>query len=272
MSDERSIEAIGIDVPSIPGVGNLRDVGGRWAGGGRPVRTGLLYRSTDLGRMGQDGIEAFVALGIRRVYDLRTEAERRLLPDVVPDGTSHVPLDILADDPTADPASLMSLVADPRAARARLGGGRADSFFIDAYRAFVALPSARSGFGRLFWELADAGQEPALVHCTTGKDRTGWAVAVLLLFLGVSDGDVLEEYLLSNGMLGPSAARMLGEFAARGGEPELLRPLTEVRESYLAAATDEMRRRYGTVETYVARGLRVDAPMRARLRRVFLGD
>jgi protein-tyrosine phosphatase len=272
MLDMEAGAAIPIETPAIPGVVNLRDVGGRAVTGGREVRTGVLYRSAELGRLGDGGGEAIVALGIRRVYDLRTRAERRLLPDLVPDGTRSIVLDILADSPDADPAALMRLLADPAAARARLGDGGTERFFIDAYRAFVALPSATAGFGRLFQDLAVAGHRPALVHCTTGKDRTGWAAAVLLMFLGVPERDVLDDYLLSNVMLRPAATRMLAEFAARGGDPELIRPLTEVRESYLDAALDEVRQRYGTIEAYVARGLGLDAAGRAELRRVFLVD
>jgi len=36
------------------------------------------------------------------------------------------------------------------------------------------------------------------VHCAAGKDRTGWAVSLMLLALGVPNDAVIEQYLLSN--------------------------------------------------------------------------
>lgn len=40
---------------------------------------------------------------------------------------------------------------------------------------------------------------PVLMHCTSGKDRTGIAVAALLLVLSVPEASIVEEYLLSDG-------------------------------------------------------------------------
>ena len=46
--------------------------------------------------------------------------------------------------------------------------------------------------------LSDPGSLPALVHCTAGKDRTGFASAVVLKALGVPHDTIVEDYLLSN--------------------------------------------------------------------------
>jgi protein-tyrosine phosphatase len=40
---------------------------------------------------------------------------------------------------------------------------------------------------------------PFLIHCTSGKDRTGVAIAALLKLLEVPDTIIVEEYLLSKG-------------------------------------------------------------------------
>ena len=47
--------------------------------------------------------------------------------------------------------------------------------------------------------IAESPGTPILVHCTAGKDRTGVAVAMLLLILGVPREVIVEEYLLSDG-------------------------------------------------------------------------
>jgi protein-tyrosine phosphatase len=256
--------------PQIATLPNLRDVGGHTTAGGGRVRSGLLFRSTDLARLDDEGTAALVSLGIRSVFDLRTVAERDQGPDRVPPGATHVVMDVLRDSAGLTPAGMGAVLANPEAAERALGGGRAERLFIDAYREFVELPGARAAYGRLFLELARPERRPGLVHCTTGKDRTGWAVAVLLLALGVPEPVVMEEYLLSGPAIAALFAPHLAEFAGRGGNPDLVRPLLEVRPEYLGAGLAAMRAGYGTVEAYLAEGLGVDEQVRAALRQAFV--
>src|SRR3546814_11379851 len=39
---------------------------------------------------------------------------------------------------------------------------------------------------------------PSLVHCVAGKDRTGFAVAIVHRLLGVHEDDLMHDYLLTN--------------------------------------------------------------------------
>jgi len=256
-----------LEIPSLP---NLRDLGGHPTRDGGRVRTGLLYRSTDLSRLDDAGAAALARLGIRAVYDLRTEGERAGQPDRLPPGAAYVVVDILGDSPGMTPADFAKLFERPAAAAEALGGGRAARFFVDAYREFVHLDSARAGYRRLFVDLAGGAHSPALFHCTTGKDRTGWAAAALLLLLGVPDDLVMEEYLLSGPNVQPTFQPVLDQFVARGGDPELLRPLAEVRPEYLESALDEVGRTYGTIEFYFTEGLGIDAETQDVLRATFV--
>jgi protein-tyrosine phosphatase len=254
----------------IRGLPNLRDVGGARTFDGRRVRRRFLYRSEDLSHLGPDDLETLAGLGLRTVFDLRTAAERTSRPDQLPPGADSVVADVLRDSRRLTPDRMGDLLADPARAEAVFGGGRAGSFFPETYRELVQLPSARAGFGLLFAELLGAGRRPALVHCTTGKDRTGWAVAVLLLLLGVPDEAVMADYLLSGPNVLPTFAPFFEAYAARGGDPEILRPLVEVRPAYLEAGLEEVRRTYGGIEAYVADGLGLDDGVRSGLREVFL--
>ncbi len=256
-----------IGIASVP---NLRDLGGWPTRDGGRVRAGLLYRSVGLGGLRDDDLAAFGRLGISTVYDLRTEAERGERPDRMLPGTRHVALDILADSSSSTPAHLMAVLTDPTAAREAVGDGKGIAFFVGAYREFVGLDSARGGYGRLLSDLAVESSRPALVHCTTSKDRTGWAAATLLMLLGVSDEDVMREYLLSNAALAPMVESMLDRFASSGGDPDLLMPLAGVREEYLEAALDEVRARHGSIEGYAADGLGIDEPTLCSLRAAFV--
>ena len=256
-----------IDIPSVP---NLRDLGGWPTRDGGKVRYGLLYRSTELNQLAGADMVAFGALGIRSVYDLRTEAERATQPDHVPPGTEQVVLDVLKDAVAAAPAQLFNVLTDPKAAEEMLGGGKGLTLFETGYRDIVSLPSATTGYRRLFSDLTESAHRPALFHCTTGKDRTGWAAAAILMLLGVPDDLVMKEYLLTNEQLLPAEKPAIDRFQAMGGDPDLIRPVIGVAPQYLDAALDEMRKKYDSIEGYFADGLGMDAVAQEALRRAFV--
>jgi protein-tyrosine phosphatase len=249
----------------IATVPNLRDLGG-WHTPDGHVRHGLLFRSAEFSDLQGDDAAAFVRLGIRAVYDMRTQAERAKQPNQLPPGTEYVVLDILKDSSQAGAAQLLAVLGDPKAAEAMLGGGKAFALFEESYRELVSLPSALAGYRQFFSAIAGDEHTPAVFHCTTGKDRTGWAAASTLLLLGVSTDDVFSDYLLTNDQLLPALQPLLNQFRSIGGDPELLMPVVGVQKEYLQTALDEMHRRYKTVDGYFSQGLGLDAATVGKLR------
>jgi protein-tyrosine phosphatase len=98
-----------------------------------------------------------------------------------------------------------------------------------------------------------------------GKDRTGWGAAALLLFLGVPEDLVTQEFLTSNRDLFRDGRQLEG-FRVPGGDPERPAPLVVLRSEYLRAAIAQMREEFGDAEGYVETGLGLDAPARRALR------
>ncbi|AOW92195.1 protein-tyrosine-phosphatase [Rhodococcus sp. WMMA185] len=259
-----------IPLTSVP---NLRDVGGIRTQDGAKVRSGVYYRSTDLSRLVDSDMAMLANLGIRTVYDLRTASEREAAPDVLPEGAHAVALDVLADKGIRSvPAKLLQVMTDPTIAERELGGGRAIEYFEGSYRDFVLMPSAVSSYRELFEGLASTGDTPVLVHCTTGKDRTGWATAALLLLLGVSEEDVFHDYLLTNELLLPALSGVFEAFVEAGGDRELLEPVLGVRRQYLEVSLAAVRERHGTIENYFSDGLGLDSRVQALLRERMIAD
>ncbi|MFI1399536.1 tyrosine-protein phosphatase [Streptomyces sp. NPDC020681] len=244
-------------------VANLRDLGGTPLTGGRAVRPGLLFRSGQLDRLDPAADPAVAALGIRTVVDFRTGAERHARPDRVPAGGRLLLADVLADQvasgrmPAA--AQLRSVLADPVATERELGGGRARKLFADTYRAFVTTESARNAYRAFLDELAGPEALPLLCHCTAGKDRTGWAVTLVLTLLGATPQAVEAEYLSVNPAVRLAFAPLVEGFITQGGDPETALAVIGVLPEYLAAALDEVDARFGTMEAYVRDGLGVPA-------------
>ncbi len=258
-----------LGLASIP---NLRDVGGYAAGDGAVVRMGLVYRSDQLNPISPEDLAKLADLGLATVFDLRTIDERTARPDQLPNGVRDIWLNVLADEAQSAPAQLAELMANPTEANAALGGGKVEAMFAAAYRDFVSLPSARAAYGQMFAALGEQETLPALFHCTTGKDRTGWAAAALLLLLGVPRDVVMQDFLRSNEYLLPAHQEQIDAFVAAGGDAAIPPAILGVKADYLEAAFDEMEQQYGTIQRYFAEGLGIDAAGQHALRAVYLAE
>jgi protein-tyrosine phosphatase len=235
---------------------NFRDVGGYRTRDGRWVRMGLIFRSDELDRLSDADLAKIARLAPALVVDLRTQAERTRGPDRLPPGAEPMVADVAADAPPAAAVLAKITTAD-----------QADQFLLTATRQFVSLPSAKSAYNRLFARLQT---EPGAVvyHCSAGKDRTGWATAVLLTALGVPRQTVTADYLASNGYLVDKNRAMFA--AMPPGTAARLEPIFTVREADLDAAFDEVALRYGGFDNYLRRGLGLDDAALARLRERYL--
>jgi len=256
-----------LGIASVP---NLRDLGGYETRDGATVVRGLVYRSNQLAPISPSDMEKLAELGIKNDYDLRTEAERTSLPDQLPPGVNYVWLNVLEDRSGAGPAQLLTLIQNPRQANVSLGGGKIEANFIESYRQFVSLSSAKTAYRTLYTSLCDRSNLPALFHCTTGKDRTGWAAAALLTLLGVPKETVMEDYLRSNDYILPLYKKEIAAFVAGGGEPSIPQAIFGVRAEYLEAAFDEMQATYGTIENYFSEALGMDVTAQQALRDLYL--
>jgi protein-tyrosine phosphatase len=261
--------AASISIPSVP---NLRDVGGVATRDGRRVRAWLLYRSGALYALEGADVAAFAGLGIRTIYDLRSDREREVRPDRVPEGIEYVPLDMIADVVDHTPGRIMASLHDPVTAHETFGEGRAAEMFLAHYREFVSLPSARRALALFFGDLAGGQGLPSLVHCMGGKDRTGWTAAAFQALLGVPDDVVMAQFMASNDHLSISTTGFVKEFEARGGDPQLIADFLMSRPVYLDAAFDEMRGSFGTIERYFGEGLGLGSDGIEELRSRFLED
>jgi protein-tyrosine phosphatase len=223
---------------------------------GRWVRMGLAYRSDQLDRLSDADLAKIASLNPALVVDLRTDAERRSGPDRLPPTAVPLVADVMASSPP-DMSAIMRATG-PEASIA---------FLTEANRRFVSDASALGAYGVLLSRL-DRTNRVVVYHCTAGKDRTGWASAVLLTLLGVPRQTVMADYLASNTYLADKNKAM---FAALPPDRlAVLEPVFTVRAAFLEAAFAEVQARYGAFDSYLHDGLGLDAAALARLRSRFL--
>jgi protein-tyrosine phosphatase len=90
-----------------------------------------------------------------------------------------------------------------------------------------------------------------------GKDRTGFAAAIILQILGVSQETIMEDYLLTNQYFLPSYRwnLMFAQLVSGKQFAAVVQGFMEARSEYLWAAFETINREYGSFESYVRSGL-----------------
>jgi protein-tyrosine phosphatase len=191
---------------------------------------------------------------LKRVFDLRGSEERLATPCRIDGITVHsLPI---------EPAIVAELKARLAIGKP-LSAAETVNLMRDSYRDYVR--RATPCFRRLFAHLAE-DHAPLVIHCTAGKDRTGFATALLLSLLGVSEDLILDDYLLTNRIyrMDPATARSIEL------PDEVRAVLLSVDASFLGAAFDTIRSEFGDLETYFKDGLGVGARERATLEATYL--
>ncbi len=252
-------------VLKLDGVHNFRDYGGYQGAGGARVKTGLLWRSAQHGDATDADLAAIHGLSFAHVIDLRGPSERESKPCrrhddfagqvwTYPEETAGLALHTEA-------ANGVLQVADARAAMIRLYEG-------------IAFRENLVPMLRLYLELLQRADGPSLVHCVAGKDRTGFAVALLQRILGVHPDDVMADYLLTNAAsrleerIASNAFKDMPRYAAF--DPDTVRALWGVEADYLETAFAAVGRQYGTLDAYLEAVLQIDADKQQALRAAYL--
>lgn len=235
----------------LQGASNFRDLGGYPTGDGRSTRWRHIFRSNHLGQLTTADIEIVRALGVRSAFDFRGVEERAAGVCVVNEITVHsLPI---------EPTVVASLRAE--LARGTLTAPAALEIMRESYRNYVRhnTHSFRKLFGHLLEDRA-----PLVIHCTAGKDRTGFASALILHALGVPDDIIAEDYLLTN-------QHYRRDISSASDLPaDVLAAIGSVEASYLAAAFDAVCRDYGDLDTYLRDGLKLGAAERSALKERYL--
>lgn len=239
---------------------NFRDVAGPgYHTPDGPMRRGVVYRSNVVAPSPQDHA-VLHTLGVRRIVDLRTPEEVAKAPDAQIDGAEHININVLGNASTASTILGYDGDATPATARRSLQ---------DTYVNFVVDASFRSRLAPVFTTLATT-PGAAIVHCTAGKDRTGFVSAILQLLVGVQRDEVMADYLETNARSTGWIAEMSEVFHTKlPDRAAALVELLHVREEYLAAALAALDEHFGSARTYLESGLGCTAAdvdeLRARL-------
>lgn len=244
---------------------NFREVGGLQTTGQMVIKQGMIYRSADLSRLTKQDILTFSTLGIQTICDLRTSSERKSHPPKIMehDKIVHIPM---------QPDSMMP--SKWTMFRMLIAEGKSLSFtpiMKDVYQSM--LYERKKEIQQLFTLLSDEKNYPLMLHCTSGKDRTGFLSALIQLAAGVPVHTVLSEYMRSNEgvkILVKRQERFVRMMSLYRVSKEQIQPLLGVQQDYLEDVLNEMMDTYGSAERYLLEACDVPKAQLLKMKNILL--
>ena len=251
----------------LAGTQNSRDLGGYTTADGRTVKWGVLFRSDSLAELSDDDLAILEALQLSAVTDFRSDTEIAAAPDRLPQQSPAIAYRTISIvNPVLDVAELGRKVYAGELSEAEL-------LALTDRKGYVSNPEVSRMWGAWVADLADDNNLPHLFHCTAGKDRTGFAAAMVLLTLGVPQDQVMQDFLLSNEYLGATIEDGIEKINATSPtdiDPDVLRQVLGVSPQSLEGAIETMQKEYGSINNFIEQGLGIDPVTRAELQDLLL--
>jgi protein tyrosine/serine phosphatase len=245
----------------LQGVENLRDFGDYAAGAGR-LKKGVLFRAAHQAQATDEDLAVLAGLNLATLVDLRRPNERERDPSRRWEGFAAQLIE--NDQGSPDDPWHTFLHSSDLSVRA------IQDYMVEYYQRLPFKERHQDLFRRYFQALAEA-KGPVLIHCAAGKDRTGVLAALTHHIAGVSDDDLIDDYLLTNDdsrfeRRGPKFQAAIFESTGKMPTEAAMRAAMGVEAQYLAAAIAVMKDQHGSLDGYLEQALGVDADAREAVR------
>jgi protein-tyrosine phosphatase len=232
------------------------------------MKTGILFRSDGLARLTDSDLEILKKLNLRTICDLRAPKERKSKPDRFPlnSGIRNMNLPIFSNNMDSNRLQRFLWVV-----KGKFKDLDSQKFMNDFYHVIAFDHTAQ--IADVLTMISDEKNLPLLVHCTGGKDRTGFVSAILQILAGVSKEIVFEDYLLTNQLIEPQIIKFIRRFRILSFSkitPEKIRTILEARREYLETVLDEVIKRFGSIENYLEEGCSIDKSTIIKLKELLI--
>ena len=230
------------------GAHNFRDLGGYKTEDGRRIKWGKIYRSDNLHSLTDEDVKYLSRLNIKSVVDFRSDEERESEPDRLTPDMTQVLLPIKFQPKELDDETLKNLMEN-------LTFGTLDSSNLLVDFNIVIVKDFADEYKKFFRHVIENNAEPIVFHCTAGKDRAGFASAMILTVLGVPREKVIEDYLLTNTYVKDHVDSEMLEIELKTffrADTDNLRKINLVAERYIQAAFDTIDSEWGGMDNYIS--------------------
>ena len=188
---------------ALEGGSNFRDLGGYPAAGGKTVKWGHIYRSSDIGKLTDADLKTLEARNLAVVCDLRGPQEYQQSPDRLPVGVTRIELPAGSEN------------TDTRALFAQMQKASNRDSIMGAF--YTKIDHFKAKYKPMFDQLLTLDDSKSLMfHCTAGKDRTGIGAALVLSALGVDRATILNDYAATDVYWQPAREKMIAQMKQAG--------------------------------------------------------
>ena len=193
---------------------NVRELGGLPLEGGGSTAFGVAVRADSIRSLTDGGWRALADYGVRVAVDLRGDDELALDPP------GDVPIEVVREPVPGDTVPIV----------------REWPSMLEAYRGLLEEFAPR--FAATVTRVARS-EEPVVIHCQGGRDRTGLAVALMLRLAGVPLDVIAADHALSDENWAPHHAQWISE-APDEGEQERRRRITRPAGETMARVVESI--------------------------------
>ena len=246
----------------VNGIINARDLGGYIMQDGRRLRDGMLIRSAHLADASDEDLQYLSSIPISKVIDFRKDIEMNGKTDRMVPGAEYIRLEIDASG---------KIVSQATEDEKRLFTGN-KQFDVKKFMVMAAFnpmaqriaqqmypnltndPECRKQFKQFFRLILDTANGAILYHCTQGKDRTGFASALILAALGADRDTIVADFDATNRVYEEDVRQCCQNVLLMGGKENEIATV----KSFLGANTDNfikalesIDREFGSIEAYL---------------------
>ena len=246
---------------NFEGIKNVRDLGGIKTADSRTIKGELLFRTAHLHNATKNDLRRLESFGIKEIFDFRDEFETKKEPDKRVKGANNHNIPALSPLPPFDELDGEELK--------KIMSNSIEYIFKQIYKDLAESEVSRNAYKRFFRIIISSGGAPVLWHCTQGKDRTGIAAILLLVSLGVSESDALDEYFITN-MVMQSEYNSFINSGADSVRAEEFRQIMFVHKECISVFLDSVRENFGSVLGFVKGALEVADEEIADLKKWYL--
>jgi protein-tyrosine phosphatase len=242
-------------------------LGGYPTSDGRQVKWGVLYRAGTFANTSNADLQGLETLNLKTLIDFRSAVEKEEEPNRLPDSPGFTVVEI----PTLDEGN-KAMVEDvmQRIESGNFEGFDPNELMLEGNRQFASTFTPQ--YREFMQQVLAAQGQPLVWHCSAGKDRTGFAAAVLLRILGVPQDTVMQDYMASQQhALDARKSQLMLLRLFKGDEAaDKLAIMMGVEEAWLEAAFEQIDATWGSFDNYVRKGLGLDDNDIAQLKSTLL--